>query len=191
MCRWERTKKQPWRKIDNTNYDRPSRTSGRFWEAIVQFLSNTADVSWALVSLSGGQPASHPHTKQASQPGQDKSRGSSHYGGSQGVLKPLYAPQREAVRGNTAGWSASKQERAQLPHHLHQSACSRGSEQLTEGDGGYRAGRMRGDTKLFVWDLFLPEMCFFIEIKWSPALPIVLISGVVVCWGFCRSSTSL
>ncbi len=64
-----------------------------------------------MVSLSGGQPAAHT----PSQPGQDKSRGSSYYRGSHGVLKPLYAPEREAVGGSTADWSASKQEGAQPP----------------------------------------------------------------------------
>lgn len=68
-------------------------------------------VCQALVSLSGSQPAAHT----PSQPGQDKGRGSGYYRGSRGVLKPLYAPQREAVGGNTADWSASKQEGAQPP----------------------------------------------------------------------------
>lgn len=67
------------------------------------------------------QVASQPPThisKSASRPEEDKGRGSSYYGGSQGVLKLLDAPQREAVGGNTADWSASKQEGDRPPPPL-------------------------------------------------------------------------
>ncbi|CAB1453599.1 unnamed protein product [Pleuronectes platessa] len=86
-----------------------------FWTEFEQVQIRPTDASGALAGLSGGRPATHT----PSQPGQDKSRGSSHYGGSQGVLKPLYAPQRQR-QSEATRLSGALQSRKDPSHrHLH------------------------------------------------------------------------
>lgn len=101
--------------LDNTQLrSRPHHQTFSLLDLLFSY-SNTGLQMW-VQQWSACQVASLPPTHASRQPArQDKSIGSSHYGGSRGVLTPLSALQREAVRGNTAEWSASKQEEAQPP----------------------------------------------------------------------------
>ncbi len=131
------------------------------------------------------QVASQPPTCPASQPGQDKSRGSSYYGGSQGVLKPLYAPQRERQLEATQLTGALQSRKEPSHHlHLHQPACSKGKW------GVYRVRwvlQRRVDERrhnFIVWmegdDFVGPEMCFCSGLVDSSYAD----SFGFICWSF-------